>query len=258
MSLESPGKSLLEVLQSVLQTNCAFNRTLEVKFGKKQAYGFDLRLSQDLYYSLYQFLFYQNEWVDRIFQSHRLYDNQRGDKLIRVNEDGFKFLVKRSATRLVDLMASSGRDNSGDWMLAVYDTAIVDPLQLQNQYPTGMYSPATRRYEIEEVILRYGDDFSVAFMKTTNHEMQVHFEMKLVITTRSINNDDAHTLLLVPDATRILRVLLQLSGIRAAVNQQIELNATVFGDVARKAENDLLACNSADPPYHLSDTYSRH
>ena len=242
--------TLRDALQSILQSNCAYNRTVEVKFGKKEGYGFDLRLSEDLFYGLYQFMFYQNEWVDRTFQVHTLYDNQRGEELVRVNEDGFKFIVKRSATDLFDLTAKGG---SGDWLVAVYDTAVPDPLRLRNQYPTNMYGSATRRYEVEEIILRYGEDFRVAFLKTTNPDMRVHFEVKLVITTRSVNDDDAHTVLLVPNADRVLRVLLQLSGMKAVVGQGVELNAVTFGDVARKAEVDLLSCSSADAPYCLTE-----
>ena len=248
--------AFLGSLQAILQEACALHRTTEVKLGRKQGYGFDLRLREELYYALYQYLFYQNEWVERTFQSHRLYDSQRGDERVRVNADGFKFLEKRRTIKLVDL---EGVDNYAkcDWLLSVYDTEVKDPLRLSNQYPTNMYGSHVRKYDVEEVVLRYGEAFSVVFQKTTNQELRVHYSTKVVFGTGPPNEEDAQTQLRVPDAECVTRILLQMAQLCLAVDSGVALDAPCFGNIARGAEVELQRCrDGAFMPYKLVEVLS--
>lgn len=176
-------KPLCETLHDLLRDTYKPLSTVEMMVGTLTACGFRYDLPELVYYNIYAYSFYQNEWVERVFDTYHVFDHKYGENRIRVNDDGFRVNMDSDLT-LLSVLKNMG-DTSFDVEVLVKRVSS----RKQRNWPNfNLFGEDVIRYSIDEVSLKYSDTFSIIFQKTTNlRTMRISYSVRLHISNRSLN-----------------------------------------------------------------------
>ena len=182
---------------------------IEIKLGRKFDWGFCTHLTEDIYYSLYSFFFYQNEWIERIFDTYHILDYQYGEDQVRINDDKFKFRNEYNLTKIGYISSETHFDN--DFQLCVYTIPFKGN---KNLIKFNLFSSDVQRKSVDEITLQYSDHFSIIFSKIVNlQNMSINYSATISINPFSKgvnNNNEAHSLLSLPNGTQILKTIFEM------------------------------------------------
>ena len=234
-SMHSGKRPMSEMLHDMLREAYKPSSTVEMMVGHLTQYGFRYDLPEHVYYNIYAFHFYQNEWMERIFDTYHVFDNRNGESRIRVNDDGFRVNLDQ------DLVMLSVIQNLGD---TGHDVEVVVKKQIAKKPRPApvfnLFGPHVVRFSIDEVALKYTDTFSIIFQKTTNlRTMRISYSVKVQISNRNVDN--AVRLHHIPNAVTLVRQFLDAIAMSKLGDRTLDNHdfATVSRDTASKLSDCL-------------------
>ncbi len=230
-------RPMCETLHDMLRESYKPGCTIEMMVGHLTKYGFRYDLPEHVYYNIYAFHFYQNEWIERIFDTYHVFDNRHGENRIRVNDDGFRVNLDH------DLVMLSVIQNIGD---TGHDVEMLVKKQVTKKQrglhgiSFNLFSPHVVRFSIDEVTLKYTDTFSMTFQKTTNlRTMRISYSVKIQISNRSLDN--TVRLHHIPNAVTLVRHFLDAIAMISSGDRTLDNHdfAAVSKDTASKLSDSL-------------------
>ncbi len=198
----------IEQLEYESSSSQAFQK-IDIRLGRRTDWGFLFDLPEDYYYSLYSFFFYQNEWVERIFDTYHILDYRFGEEQVRINDDGFKFRNEYS-------LIKTGFIESHfvcDFQINVFSNNRFKNNTSKNMINFNLFSPEVTRQSVDEITLKYSDYFAIVFSKVVNlRNMSISYSVKLSINpfSRFQQASEPHTLLMLPNGNQIIKMLLEM------------------------------------------------
>ena len=236
-----------QILSKFLKDNCLPHNDVELQPGVATEFGFDPRLSETEYYGLYGFFFYNNEWVERIFDHYRLVDKDYGTELIRINEDGFRQRVTRQDIAIGSLKFS--KSPGTDFFVRVSRKLPSDTRLLKNDHlRADFYDDSIQKFAVDEAILRLSDTHCIVFMKKTNLKtMQQLFNVRIQLRVTPMTSC-AHYQAHVISAHVLKQLLHEIELLLKTIRQNPNPSTGTFKTVCREA----LAKNQRDEAYVLN------
>ena len=121
-----------------------------------------------------------------------------GKKIVRINEDRFKFVEDRHCIKVIDLrtedfdtrvMVFSSRNNSLQLQGLFFEDRVnttILPTTLYEGSPSQGGLQHKSKLDVEEIVLRYTDAFSLVFQKSVNLSTMTHtYSAKIVLCVES-------------------------------------------------------------------------
>lgn len=247
-------RPLTEYLQHLLETCYRPGTCIELRTGKLTRNGFSYNLCEDVYYNIYAYNFYQNEWVERVFETYHMFDYKNGESRVRVNDDGFKIVMNHDVAKVVVL--TDLPETQCDVEIIVNKSPRKNPRSSVPNF--NLFSPGVTRYSVDEVALRYTDTYCLKFQKITNlRTMAVSYTVKICIQNR-LDNNSSSRVHQVPTPSILVSHLTESALI--AAEGQITMDSTAFSDIksrSAKAVFNLLQDSQYYKVYEMETLYER-
>jgi hypothetical protein len=236
----------LKRLEGLLQTHARPGVTVAVQLGAVARQGGDLgmfanALSERAYNAIYQFLFYSNDWAQRVLDVYHVIDCDHGSTVFRVDHDGSKHVDDRR-TLATAVMLADGAPQALDYHIAVTQQegdgmgrAASQGVLLKHHQSEKLFATPARRVYVEEIALIFSASFRVVLRQQTFLETFKTAHTAAVVVSMAPADggatNDAYTLFSQPDAATVFRTLRAME-LAAAAGEDGELNAAVMADIA--------------------------
>lgn len=252
--------SAADRLQEIIKTNCSSsgNMKIELRIGTRKPWGFEYGVSEDSYYSLYSFFFYQNEWVERVFDTYHVFDNKFGEDRIRINDDGFKFRDNFEVTKITFIDGFRA-----DFQICEFLSPDISASNKRPHFRLNLFAKDVVRYSVDEVTLRFTDHLSIVFAKTVNlRSMKIIYSVKIVIHA-FVREELPHTFILLPSGQQLLKFLaemdscLHFSNIGKSDGTSRGMDSKMYSDIVKESSKKLDSISPMAPKgwIQYSDMY---
>lgn len=256
--------SAADRLQEIIKTNCSSsgNMKVELRIGTRKPWGFEYGLTENSYYSLYSFFFYQNEWIERVFDTYHIFDHRFGDDKIRINDDGFKYRDTFEVTKItyIDTFRTG-------FQVCEFSSTDMSMNNKRPHFRLNLFAKDVLRHSIDEVTLRFTDHLSIVFSKTVNlRSMKITYSVKIVIHA-FVREDTSlpHTFILLPSGQQLLKFLsemdscLHFSEAGRSDGQSRGMDSKMYSDIVKESNKKLnqISTMTAKTWTQFSDMY-RH
>lgn len=232
-------------IDRLLLEHAAAGRTILLRPGRCQAAGaFDFNLSEQAFYDIYTYCFYQNEWTERMIDTYFLYDVGHGDQVFRVNDDGYRSEItcQPLATHAFQGSGSRKEDpvtgDSGDYCLQVFEgCGRPQPRTIGEYQMYRLFLPNVQRSSVEEISLRYTDVFDLVLQKRVNLQTMRTSHTAFLRIQIPASPESTHVSVKVPMARVLLRRLRELELVAAysGKGQDAPLDARAISAIEAQA-----------------------
>lgn len=213
------------------------NRVI-LRLGSKGATAFDCNFDSTIFYHIYAYYFYNNDWIERMIDTYFLYDLHHGERVFRVNQDGFKSEERAKLQLLQVLKGAAGLDVC---MQVVSLLPGGQPNSLLDYQMHYMLSPQVQRIAVEEISLRFSDTFVMVLQKTFNLQTtRTAYTLSLRIDIPQSAAESILTLqappgtVLLPTAALIIRIVREIECIVAHTRAGGQMDAPSIMRIAKQ------------------------
>lgn len=252
-------------LDDALKSLYGSNRELEIRFGKAGPHGLDMTLEVDVYYRIYAYFYYCNEFSERIIQSHHVYVVRDSQERYIVNDAGFKSKDMRQKTVIAKLTST---ENLLDVCITASDThrsseSLLQPMHLSMcDRVLCSRGRTTDKYHVETVILKYFDSHSLQFVKQTDLQtMQIDYTVRMIVSPPDVTqagigaqaSDGSHCCRNIPSAEMLIDTVIKLTELKR-LPDLVQLNNSSIRKInfsSTQQLNAILASQSR-VPYEIS------
>lgn len=248
-------------LDDALKSLYGSNRELEIRFGKAVPHGLDMTLKADVYYKIYAYFYYCNEFSERIIQSHHVYVVRDSQEKYIINDAGFKSKDMRQKVMIARL---TSLENLLDVCITASDTnrsseSLLQPMHLSIcDRSLCSRGRITDKYHVETVILKYFDSHILQFAKQTDLQtMQIDYTVRMIVSPPDVTqastgaqaSDGSHCCRNIPSAEMLIDTVIKLTELQN-LTESVQLNNSCIRKINTSSSqqlNAMLASQSRTP-----------